>query len=179
MMTQAVTKSGVEREALIARLESSQERLLKMLADVTEPLSTVRTAEDRWSIRDTVEHLALCEQRFLDRVKNAESSAAAPDFEKDAAVHARASDRLQKRQAPEPVLPSGQFATLGRALAGFKSARGQTIEFVRESQDLRRLKMQGALGDMDGYQMLLFDALHTERHVLQIDEIKNHPAYRK
>jgi uncharacterized damage-inducible protein DinB len=179
-MSQVASTPNLERESLIARLESSQERLLKMVADVNEQRSSIRTAEDRWSIRDIVEHLVLCEYRFVDRVKKAEASAASPDFEKDAALHARASDRLQKRQASEPVLPSGQFPTLSKATAAFKEARRQTIEFVRSGpQDLRRMKAQGALGEMDGYQILLFDALHTERHALQIDEIKNDPAYRK
>jgi hypothetical protein len=179
-MFQVASTPNLDRESLIARLESSQERLLKMVADVPERHSTIRTAEDRWTIRDIVEHLVLCESRFMDRVKNAEASNASPDFEKDAAVHARASDRLQKRQATEPVLPSGQFPTLSKAIAAFKDARRQTIEFVRSgSQDLRQLKAQGALGELDGYQILLFAALHTERHALQIDEIKNDPAYRK
>ena len=89
-------------------------------------------------------------------------------------------DRSQKRQAPEQVLPAGQFPSLGTAIAAFKNARGQTIEFVRgASAGLRGLKAQGPLGDMDGYQILLLTALHTERHALQIDEIKNDPAYRK
>ena len=49
----------------------------------------------------------------------------------------------------------------------------------RAAKDLRKLKMQGPAGDVDGYQMLLMAALHTERHAMQVDEIKNDPAYRK
>jgi hypothetical protein len=179
-MSSAVSTPDLDRESLIARLESSQERVLKKLAGVTEPLSVFRPGEDRWSIREVLEHLVLCEYRFLERVKNAEPSTAAPDFEKDAAVYARGLDRTEKRQAPEQVIPSGKFASLGQAMAAFREARRQTIEYLREgSEDLRKLKAQGPLGDMDGYQILLLTALHTERHALQIDEIKNHPNYGK
>jgi hypothetical protein len=178
-MSQVAASPNIERESLIGRLESSQERLLKMLADVPEQRSRIRPADDRWSIRDVVEHLVVCEHRFLDRVKGAESGDAPIDFEKDAALHSRGLDRSQKRQAPEATIPSGKFQTTAQAVAAFKDARSKTFEFVRGTSDLRHLKAQGPLGDMDGYQLLLMAALHTERHTLQIDEIKNDPAYSK
>ena len=33
------------------------------------------------------------------------------------------------------------------------------------------------LGSFDGYQWLLFAALHSERHAAQIDELKTHPDF--
>jgi hypothetical protein len=68
---------------------------------------------------------------------------------------------------------------MAQSVAAFKDARSKTLEFVRGASGLRHLKAQGPLGDMDGYQLLLMAALHTERHTLQIDEIKNDPAYSK
>jgi hypothetical protein len=54
------------------------------------------------------------------------------------------------------------------------------MEHVRNySGDFRKLSAESSFGELDGYQLILLIALHPERHTLQIDEIKNSPAYLK
>lgn len=169
-----------ERETLIARLESSQERLLKMLAGVPEQRSSIHTAEGRWSVRDIVEHLVLVEGRMIARVENGVESTEAPKYELDAQLHQRGMDRVAKRPAPEAAQPKGAYPSLAHAVAALKSARKMSIEYVKAyPKDLRTMRVEGPVEGMDAHQLLMYMALHTERHALQIDEITNDPAFRK
>jgi hypothetical protein len=50
--------------------------------------------------------------------------------------------------------------------------------FARDTQeDLRGRQLKG--GGMDTYQWLLMISTHSQRHILQIREIKAHSAYPK
>jgi hypothetical protein len=65
-------------------------------------------------------------------------------------------------------------------VAAFKKERKATLEFMAQyTGDLRKLGLQHPIGPVDGYQYMLLITAHPERHALQIDEIKNDPAYRK
>lgn len=176
----AVAQTNIDREALISRLQSSQERYLKAFADITEARGTASLGEGCWSIAQIAEHVALVEAGLLNRLKNAWPRGVMTNFEKDIQLQSEATDRSQKRQAPPMALPTGHFANLGQAIHAFKEARANTMEHVRNySGDFRKLSAESSFGELDGYQLILLIALHPERHTLQIDEIKNSPAYLK
>jgi hypothetical protein len=90
-------------------------------------------------------------------------------------------DRSQKFQAPEVVQPTkqlGEGAEVGKA---FSSTRGSMLEFVKSSgADFHGNGMEHpAFGALDGYQWLLFIAAHSERHLMQIQEVKANPDFPK
>ena len=88
-------------------------------------------------------------------------------------------DRSRKGQAPEQAKPTGRYATLAAASAAMHEKRAKVIEYVKTTQD--PLRAHGAAGPggkiSDVYQFLLMLSAHTERHVLQMNEVKAAAGY--
>jgi hypothetical protein len=89
-------------------------------------------------------------------------------------------NRTQKVKAPEPIVPSGKFATPADAAKEFAARRDKSLEYARTStDDLRVHVAKGPLGTMDSYQFLLLMAAHTGRHTDQIREVQANADYPK
>jgi hypothetical protein len=88
-------------------------------------------------------------------------------------------DRSNKAQAPEPAKPTGRFATSAEALSAFEKARAGTIEYVKTTGADMRSHGAPLFGGVmtDAYQMLVMIAAHTERHLLQLNEVKAAAGY--
>ena len=81
--------------------------------------------------------------------------------------------------APERAKPTGRYPSLKEAAEAFRAARERSIAFIESlGEDLRQSTCLHPLGIFDSYQFIQIMALHAERHALQIEEIKNSPAYR-
>jgi hypothetical protein len=168
-----------DKQAMLGRLRISARRFLTALRDLSEEEAGIRAAPNAWSIREVAEHVALAEKGMLAALINGTPTQAEPDLSKDALIASRLPDRTQKQQAPERSRPTGQ-ASLDVAAANFEDGRTRTIGYVEQAVvNLRQVSVKHPLlGALDGYQLLLVMALHPERHILQIDEIKNCAAYR-
>jgi hypothetical protein len=90
-------------------------------------------------------------------------------------------NRSQKFQAPEPIQPKKLLSDPTEYVARFKASRDKHIAYVETTQDsLRdRVSPHPAAGPLDAYQWILLISGHTERHVLQILEVKADPNYPK
>ncbi len=109
------------------------------------------------------------------------AESAAETNQKEEKVLKAVVDRSQKFQAPDPVQPTGRWGTLEEAVQAFLKRRAKTLKYVRSTQeDLRSHVLQNpAVGEMDAYQWWLFASGHTERHTLQIQEVKAHSDFPK
>jgi len=168
-----------ERKAAISYLEETRDLVADGVAGLTEAQWRYKSAPDRWSPAEIVEHLALAENLLGDRILAiAESPALPPEARpklKDDAIRMAITNRQAKRfQAPERLQPSGHFASGREALAEFLRRRAALIAWARETgDDLRaRAAELPILGPIDGYQWMLFVGAHCERHSLQLDEVK-------
>jgi hypothetical protein len=57
--------------------------------------------------------------------------------------------------------------------------RNELVGFVNAGrEDFRGRILQHPMTDMDGHQIFLFIAAHSDRHAKQIEEIKQSAAYR-
>src|SRR5439155_3060000 len=89
-------------------------------------------------------------------------------------------DRSRKVTAPEPLVPSGKYATPADVAKEFTSRRAKTIEYVKATNDDLRLHVApGPAGPMDTYQWLVLLAAHSSRHTAQILEVKANPNFPK
>jgi hypothetical protein len=63
----------------------------------------------------------------------------------------------------------------------FEKARAANLELVRTTkQDLRaHFGPHHVFGLLDTYQWLVFRSAHSQRHILQIEEVKARPGYPK
>jgi len=174
-----------ERQLVVDQLKASQERLLGLVHGLTADQWTFRPAEGRWSIGECLEHVVRVENRVLGLIgKKLDESMPEPEkrdptHANDALVAQAIPDRTIRRQAPEPVRPTGQWPDANELLAEFQKTRQRTTEFAATTQgDLRSYFVPHmALGELDCYQWLLVLSLHGVRHAQQIEEIKAAPGF--
>jgi hypothetical protein len=88
-------------------------------------------------------------------------------------------DRSQKANAPGEIVPKGIYKTPSDAAVAFQAARDKTLNYVLTTHDALREHFATPFPgfEMDGVQSLLMIAGHNERHVLQMQEVKQSPGY--
>jgi hypothetical protein len=166
-----------ERQLVVDQLKASQARLLELVDGLSAEQWTFRPAEGRWSAAECLEHVIRVEQRILGVIEkkiNEDAPVQGRARVDDAVVSRAIPDRTQRREAPEPVRPTGQWPDSNELLAEFHKTRQRTTEFAAATQgDLRSYFIPYmALGELDCYQWLLVLSLHGFRHAQQMEEIK-------
>jgi hypothetical protein len=178
-MSSSSAQSAGEREQLIAALERSAKAYLDCLNSISESAAGVKLNDDSWSILQVAEHVTAVEQRMLRAIQAAPEKTSPPDLERDAKLAASTRNRESKLRAPEMVVPKGRWFSLAECAEAFKQGRVKTIEHARTAENLRgKSFMHPVVGEIDCCQALLVMASHAERHVKQIEEIKQSAAYK-
>lgn len=180
-------QSPEDRAAGLMHLEMT----LKGVNDAVQGLSEVqlnfKSAPDKWSVAQVIEHLASTEDMLFGLVQDQAMKApprADGDQEDvkatDQLILTAIPDRSQKRSAPESLIPSNRYGSSAEALRHFNESRAKTLALMQDGQDLRDHAMDSPLGKkLDPYQWLLFISAHTERHTKQILEVKVDPNFPK
>ncbi len=169
-------------------------RTLKRVTDATLGLSDAqyrfKSAPDRWSISEILEHLVIVHERVLARIQEQLPTAPSPpaDFNSrlvDAVIVDKIPDRTIKAKAPDFIEPAGLLSP-SQSLDRISRSYERLAQYVESSPDLREhvlespplhVLTEGAYSLSDGYQWALTAAGHDERHVRQIEELKSHPNY--
>jgi len=175
----AQTAQAGEKEILLERLRQGRERYLRAFDIVSEGHATWRHSDDRWSILECAEHVAVAEEQML-RLWEKLAVPGTTDRAKDEKLLAVAYDRTRTNQAPERSRPTGKCSSLEEALNRFNAARDRTLAFVAAVpvEELRTKIVQHPLaGELDGFQLFTLMALHPERHGLQVQEVRYHPEF--
>ncbi len=177
--------SDAERSYLLAQLDESQKGFLESINGLTPAQWRFKAAPDRWSIAECAEHIIKAEPFIFDASQKLLKSPAVPrpatsSTEVDQKIVAGVKDRSHKIKAPEPIVPSGVYATPAEAAQAFLAARAKTIDYVKTTNDdLRTHVGPGPAGPMDAYQFLLLLSSHSVRHTEQIREVEADPNYPK
>lgn len=183
-VTFAQQLTSADREKGVAYLQQTEDGVANSIKGLSQAQLKFKPAPDRWSVAETLEHIALGEdfifQNISDKIMKAPAGAATRDTAKaDAAVLAMVPDRSHKAQAPGPLVPSGRW-TPDETLARFEKSRARTIEFLQSTPDLRQHVIDSPLGQpLDAYEWLLFIGAHSARHTKQIEEVKADPNFPK
>jgi uncharacterized damage-inducible protein DinB len=160
---------------LLRLLHETHGELHSAVKDLPENDACTCPAPGRWSVLQCIEHLTVVEQAFLGRLQKAERAGApAIDKQREAELLARISNRGQRAEAPEPVRPTGRFASLSEALQAFDAARAETVRFTEAQQtDLYTLSsVHARFGPLNGYEYVLLIAAHGRRHTAQAREAR-------
>ena len=73
-------------------------------------------------------------------------------------------------------MPRDQFPNLKASLASFKKLRAEMLRVAKESpEDLRGRQFLTASQDL--YQWFLMISTHSQRHIMQIREVKAHKNF--
>lgn len=162
-----------DRQRLVAHLELTESWLLSELQGLSEAQLTWRPSADAWSVKDVVEHLGIAEPQYWQQVQDSLKTPATgykPEAT-DAAILWYGIDRTNRTKTGEARVPDGRFKTAAEAIASFRKLRATMLEQAKGSQeDFRGRKL--VQGNMDVYQWFLMISSHSQRHILQIREIK-------
>jgi hypothetical protein len=176
--------TGAERAALIAHLERTAARLEKAVSGVSAEQWNWKSAPDRWSVAEATDHIIAAESLLRGSIEPAMKTEASAEMlanaRKEEMIDKVVVDRSKKFQAPEPLKPTGKYATPAEALAAFRAERQKTIEFVKSGGDFRLHAAENpVVGPLDAYGWIVFLSAHSERHTLQIEEIQATTGYPK
>ncbi|MFL6246069.1 MAG: DinB family protein [Thermoanaerobaculia bacterium] len=176
---------SADRDKLVQHLQRTSEKFLKSVDGLSEAQWNFKAAPDRWSIAQCAEHIAAAESFIRGAIEKGlaaplEAGQPAAELVKDDLITTMIVDRSKKFSAPEPLMPTNRFGSAAAAIEAFRKERGETIKLAQSDADFRAhaVKHPG-FGMLDTYGWMLFLSAHSERHTLQIEEVKAHPDYPK
>jgi hypothetical protein len=169
-----------DRQRLLAHLEMTESWLVSELEGLSPDQLRFKMSPESWSIMDVVEHLAIAEPQYWDQLQR--SMKQDPSSEKseatDAAILWYGIDRSNRQRTGEARVPKGRWDDVKASLTEFRKLRSTMTEYAKSTQeDLRSRRLLE--GNMDVYQWFLMISTHSQRHILQIREIKAHANYPK
>jgi hypothetical protein len=179
---QEVTQA--DKDKATQYLESTKKNVLEATKGLSDAQWNFKSAPDRWSVAECMEHIAAAED-FL-RIMVVEQVMKAPAVpgrnvaQIDEMILVRIPDRSTKAQAPEPLKPGNRFGSPDASVKHFVESRAATEDFLKKTPDLRQHAVDSPLGvKVDAYEWVLFIAAHSDRHTKQINEVKADPNFPK
>ncbi|MEP6514193.1 MAG: DinB family protein [Parafilimonas sp.] len=183
----ASTKTSIteeEKKFAINHLKQTQSDLLEAVHGLTDAQLNFKTAPDRWSVLECVQHITLASaglwQMAEASLKESNDSALKSQVADDQLIKI-VEDRSMKAQAPEPFKPiKSPYHTLDETLEAFQKDRNKLIEYIKSTNDDMRAHIaKMPFGNIDAFQVVLMISAHTNRHTQQINEVKADPNFPK
>ena len=172
-----------DKQSLVAHLDRTSAKFLDSVHGLSEAQLNYKPSPEAWSIAECAEHIAAAESFIRGAIEKALAAPAAKknelkDAKKDESVTSIVIDRTRTFKAPEPIAPSNRFGSAAAAIEAFKTERAKTTELARTATGLRtHVAQHPGFGVLDAHGWMLFLSAHTERHTLQIEQIKSNDAY--
>jgi uncharacterized damage-inducible protein DinB len=173
-----------EKEKAVKYFQQTRDGVVASVKGLSDAQFNFKSAPERWSVAETLEHIATAEdfifQNIADKIMQAPAPAAGRDNDKiEAFILAASVDRSRKAEAPAPLVPKARW-TPAEALDHFLKSRATSMKFLETTPGLRAHAVDSPFGQvLDAYQWLLFMAAHSERHTKQILEVKADPNFPK
>ena len=174
------TLSKKERKFAIEQMKDSRADVVKSVKDLTEAQLNFRPGQDQWTIKECIYHIAISERNLGNLIEATMKSPANPEKRSeikltDEELVRRIQDRSFKVKTKEQFEPKNTpYKNLDEALTDFKINRVSHIKYVKSTtEDLRNHVTQMSFGWLDCYQICLMISAHSNRHIQQINEVKN------
>ena len=170
-----------DRERLIAHLQMTGSWLQEEVGHLSQAQLEYRAAPGVWTIAEVVQHLVLAEPGYWELFQGGMHQPHAPSFKTkatDADVLWYGIDRTHRQQTSSDENPLGQKIEVSEALAKFAQLRQTMLEYAKTTNDdLRGHDVRR--WNVDAYQWFLEISTHSQRHIMQIREIKASPGFPK
>lgn len=171
--------SKKERKFGIKYLTETKKDFLKAVKGLSEAQLNFKTAPERWSIAECIEHIALTETALFQMSQGALKKPAEPAKRSEIKVNeeqiiAKITNRSGKAQAPEFLQPTKKFPSTDAAIKNFTEQRDKIIMYLKSTQNELKTHFGAhpVTGTIDAYQVLILLSAHCKRHTLQIEEVK-------
>jgi DinB superfamily len=169
-----------ERQRLLAHFEMTESWLVSEVSGLSDAQLRYRPTPDSWSVMDVVEHLAVAEAQYWQRLQDSMKQPAATSKPQatDTAILWYGIDRTNRSRTGEARVPTGRWKDVQGSLAEFRKQRAAMIDYAKTTTDDLRSRML-LEGNQDVYQWFLMISTHSQRHILQIREVKATSGYPK
>ncbi len=137
-------------------------------------------------VEDCLKHIAMSEQMLWGMIEDGLKQPATPAKRvnvkmKDEDVIKNIGEHSSKVKTFAPLEPvNTPFKSTAEAMASFSKERDKLVEYVNNTNDdLRNNVNPLPVSVFDSYQMILFVAARSKRHMQQTNEVKADPNYPK
>jgi hypothetical protein len=138
-----------------------------------------RPTPTAWNICDVVEHLAIAEPQYWKQLQDSiQAAKPRPAEGGDERILWYGIDRGQRATTAEARTPKQTYPGLPESLRDFRKLRAAMKDYARTTTDRLR-GIQFLTSGMDVYQWFLMISSHSQRHILQVREIKADPRFPK
>ena len=130
---------------------------------------------NKWNALEVLEHIYLTDQMIIDLIKKP-SNNSADVFElmgKDKLHHILINKRDKKVKAPDILEPQGQFSDIPKFSTAYALLRNNLVDDINSMQLSidNRIQKHFILGEMTTADWIHFMIAHTNRHLLQIEDL--------
>jgi len=154
-------------------------KLQKSVSGLSKEQLHFKPSAESWSVSQCLEHIIITEKMIFGMIQENMEKPINPDEREkikfsDEEILAMAADRTEKYKAPEILVTKGKYDDAEAALNDLKTQREELYSFIEATsiEALRNRVNESPAGFTDAYQSLLFITGHSNRHLLQIEEIK-------
>ncbi|MDQ0417186.1 putative damage-inducible protein DinB [Croceifilum oryzae] len=157
----------------MTHLEQVRTALLEELQPLSDEQYNMKPDPSAWSIAQVLEHLILAEGFIVSMISKLAKGHEVTNIP-DKPIHFIA-DRSRKAPAPDSMKPTKDYYAKEELIQKLEQTRKRTHAFIEEhdEEELSKRSMpHPALGDMNLKQYIEFIALHEQRHLAQIREVK-------
>lgn len=175
--------SKTERDFAITELRTSKDKLLNTLKGLNYEQLHFKINEVSWSIAECTEHITIFVDKVFEIVDESLELPANPERRKDV----KFSDKelitfIQKREnktkTQEDYRPNKIYGNHSTTVKTYEKSLEKHINYLQFTKDDLRNHYVN-FGTVDTYQIFLYMAAHTNRHILQIEEVKNNINFPK
>jgi hypothetical protein len=176
-----------DRNYLVENLIRSRDELVKETKGLSRKQWSFKESDDRWSINQVVEHLAMFELIFDREISKGMAGKPRPEFNKEVrpdSVYSGFIMEEARHETTEFTKPFTYSVPLGlndinNNIAWFVKMRNESIEFVKTTKEDLRLYYRYNTGSTNIHQTYIYVFGHVDRHLRQIRKIKQHSNYPK
>lgn len=179
--------SEEEREHLITELERSKRDMINEVTGISDQQWYFRESDDRWSIAEIIEHQELQDQIFYRELtvlsqfpEMIEHLYLANGTDENVLEYRVPTDK-NSGPAPWYLTPTGKYCNKKLSIDSYLKLRDNLIDFVRTTdKDLRKFVTPSGRGSApmrDLHQLMLVTIAHTDRHLIQLQNVKKHQNY--
>jgi hypothetical protein len=170
---------------LIDAATVARDRVVRAVAELSPAQAAFRPAPHEWSVTENVEHLAIVEVRYANRIWAAADGARTgrPLREGEPILRGRTIDELAATWGPSLQTVDEARPRLGGPLEFWVAALVNgarlidALEPVLDGLDLDAVIVPHLTGPLDARQRLGLVRLHLEMHLAQIEDVKAAPGY--
>ena len=174
----AAQPDPLDRQRLIAHFEMTNSWLADEVSHLSSAQLHFRPSPTSWSILDCVEHLTLAEPEYWALYQKSMKARAAKDESPSDDIDRMwyGIDRTNHDKTVPSETPKAKYDDVAPALQAFDSLRATMLSYIKTTPEDWRHHMIPEWS-RDGYQWLLMISAHSQRHILQIREIKHSPGF--